>query len=103
MGILSGLLHGGGHDRLASRAQVRLPAGADCRLVSATISITNGAFYLPHAFGLLRIRQKLDEPTREQPKPFDYKTPDGYEFYLKLGVGERRRTLFQSKIEFWND
>ena len=46
----------------------------------------NGAFYLPHAFRFFsRFGQKLEEPTREQAKPFDYKTPDGYAFYLNLG------------------
>jgi len=64
----------------------------------------NGAFYLAHAFRFLSgFGQRLDEPTREQPKPFDYKTPDGYEFYLKLGpltnVDER---YFKGKIEFWD-
>ena len=64
----------------------------------------NGAFYLAHAFRFLSaFGQTLEEPTREQPKPFDYKTPDGYEFYLKIGplanVDERH---FKGKIEFWD-
>ncbi|HKI72731.1 MAG TPA: CocE/NonD family hydrolase [Verrucomicrobiae bacterium] len=65
----------------------------------------NGAFYLPHAFGFFSgFGQKLDEPTREQPKPFDYKTPDGYEFYLKLGpLANADKLYFKGKIEFWND
>src|SRR5580658_3857770 len=42
----------------------------------------NGAFYLPHAFRFLAgFGQKLEDPTRESPKPSDFKTPDGYEFY----------------------
>src|SRR6185436_21037989 len=46
----------------------------------------NGALYLPHAFRFLGVfEQRLDEPTREQSKPFDFKTPDGYDFYLRLG------------------
>src|SRR3954463_15268932 len=46
----------------------------------------NGVFYLPHAFRFLgQFEQKLAEPVREQPKPFDFKTPDGYDFYLRLG------------------
>jgi len=65
----------------------------------------NGAFYLPHAFGFFSgFGQKLDEPTREQPKPFDYKTPDGYEFYLKLGpLANADKLYFKGRIEFWND
>ncbi len=63
----------------------------------------NGAFYMPHAFNWLsEFGQRLDEPTRDKPKPFDYKTPDGYEFYLKLGpISNIERTLFKGKIEFW--
>ncbi|HEV2970521.1 MAG TPA: CocE/NonD family hydrolase [Pirellulales bacterium] len=65
----------------------------------------NGAFYLPHAFRWLsRFGQKLEEPTREEPKPFDYKTPDGYEFYLNLGpLGNIDKSLFKGKIEFWDE
>jgi putative CocE/NonD family hydrolase len=63
----------------------------------------NGAFYLPHAFRFLSsFGQKLEEPTRETSKPFDFKTPDGYEFYLKLGPLENADKLhFKNKIEFW--
>jgi len=63
----------------------------------------NGVFYLPHAFGFLSgFGQKLDEPTRENPKPFDFKTPDGYEFYLKMGPLENAdKNFFNGRIEFW--
>jgi putative CocE/NonD family hydrolase len=65
----------------------------------------NGVFYLPHAFRFLSgFGQKLDEPTREQPKPFDYKTPDGYEFYLNLGpLSNADSRYFHGKIEFWDE
>ena len=65
----------------------------------------NGAFYLPHAFNFLsRFGQKLEEPTREQAKPFDYKTPDGYEFYLNLGpLANADTRYFKGKIEFWDE
>ncbi len=65
----------------------------------------NGAFYLPHAFGFFAaFGQKLDEPTREAPKPFDYKTPDGYEFFLKLGsLANADKLHFKGKIGFWNE
>lgn len=65
----------------------------------------NGAFYLPHAFGFLAgFGQKLEDPTREQPRPFDYRTPDGYEFYLKLGsLANADKLFFKGKIEFWDD
>ena len=65
----------------------------------------NGVLYLPHAFRFLSgFGQKLEEPTREQPKPFDYKTPDGYDFYLNLGpLSNADAKYFHGKIEFWDE
>ncbi len=65
----------------------------------------NGTFYLPHAFGFLSgFGQKLEEPTREQPKPFDYRTSDGYEFFLKAGpLANLDKLHFKGKIEFWSE
>jgi hypothetical protein len=65
----------------------------------------NGTFYLPHAFGFLSgFGQKLDEPMREGPKRFDYKTPDGYDFYLNLGpLANADKIFFKGKIEFWDE
>jgi putative CocE/NonD family hydrolase len=65
----------------------------------------NGAFYLPHAFGFFSgFGQRLEEPTRQQSKPFDYKTPDGYEFFLNLGpLANANKLFFKGKIEFWDD
>jgi putative CocE/NonD family hydrolase len=65
----------------------------------------NGTFYLPHAFGFLSgFGQKLEDPTREQTKPFDFKTPDGYEFYLKMGpLANADKLFFKGKIEFWSE
>ena len=64
----------------------------------------NGALYLPHAFGFLSwFEQKLDKPTRDEPKRFDYETPDGYAFYLKLGpLGNADSRYFKGKIDYWN-
>ena len=65
----------------------------------------NGTLYLPHAFRFLSgFGQKLDEPTRENPRPFDYKTQDGYDFYLNLGpLSNADKIYFHNKIEFWDD
>lgn len=65
----------------------------------------NGTFYLPHAFGFLAsFGQKLEHPTRESPKPFDYTTPNGYEFFLNLGsLANADRRYFQGRIAFWNE
>jgi uncharacterized protein len=65
----------------------------------------NGAFYLPHAFGFLSgFGQTLEKPTRENPKPFDYETPDGYQFFLHLGsLANVDPLYFKGKIVFWDD
>jgi putative CocE/NonD family hydrolase len=65
----------------------------------------NGAFYLAHAFGFFSgFGQKLDEPMREQAKPFDYKTPDGYDFFLKLGpLANADKFHFNGRIGFWSE
>jgi uncharacterized protein len=65
----------------------------------------NGAFYLAHAFRFLsRFEQKLEKPTREQPKPFDYETPDGYEFYRNLGpLANVDTKVFKGSIAYWNE
>ena len=65
----------------------------------------NGALYLPHAFNFLgNFEQRLAKPTREDAKPFDYETPDGYEFYLNLGpLANADSRFFKGAIPFWND
>jgi putative CocE/NonD family hydrolase len=65
----------------------------------------NGAFYLPHAFRFFSsFGQTLEEPTRERPKPFDFKTPDGYEFYLKIGpLSNIDKLHFKGRISFWKE
>ena len=65
----------------------------------------NGALHLAAAFGFYsRFEQKLEKPTRESPKPFDFETPDGYEFFLNLGpLANADERFFKGKIPFWND
>ncbi|HZZ73214.1 MAG TPA: CocE/NonD family hydrolase [Pirellulales bacterium] len=65
----------------------------------------NGALYLPHAFGWLSsFGQHVDDPLRQQPRPFDFKTPNGYEFYLQMGPLQNADKLyFHGKIDFWDD
>ncbi|HET6247556.1 MAG TPA: CocE/NonD family hydrolase [Tepidisphaeraceae bacterium] len=65
----------------------------------------NGTFSLVHAFGFLSsFGQKLEEPTREGPKRFDYKTPDGYDFYLNLGpLANADAKFFKGRIEYWDE
>lgn len=65
----------------------------------------NGAFYLAHAFRFFsNFGQQLEEPTRMQARPFDYRTPDGYEFYLNIGpLPNVDRLHFKNRIQFWSE
>lgn len=65
----------------------------------------NGAFFLPHAFNFLAtFGQTLDDPKYEDPRPFRHGTPDGYEFFLRMGALANADTLhFKGKIDFWSD
>ncbi|MFO0790676.1 MAG: CocE/NonD family hydrolase [Pirellulales bacterium] len=65
----------------------------------------NGALFLNDGFGYLAtFEQKLENPKREMAKPFDYKTPDGYEFYLNLGsLPNADKKYFKGKAPFWTE
>ena len=65
----------------------------------------NGTLYLPHAFNFLSwFEQKVEKPTREQARRFDYETPNGYEFYQQLGsLANADTRFFKGKIAFWNE
>ena len=64
-----------------------------------------GAFYLAHTFGFMSgFEQKLEKPTREDIKRFDFETPNGYEFFLNLGpLANADARYFKGKIAFWNE
>ena len=65
----------------------------------------NGVVYLPHGFGFLSaFEQRLQKPTRESPKPFDYETPNGYEFFLSLGsLSNAEDRFFKGSVPYWNE
>ncbi len=65
----------------------------------------NGALYLAHSFRFLSFfGQPLKKPTRQLPMPFDYETPNGYEFYLNLGpLDEVEQKHFEKGIIFWDE
>jgi putative CocE/NonD family hydrolase len=64
----------------------------------------NGAMLLPHAFdfyaGFGRPRPK---PTSERGPGFDHGTPDGYEFFLRLGaLRNANPRFFHDSVAFWD-
>lgn len=63
----------------------------------------HGAFFLPHTFGFFAtFGKERTQPTTEWGKRFDYKTPDGYQFYLDLGpLKNIEEKYFKGEIPFW--
>ena len=65
----------------------------------------NGAFYLAHAFGFLTSfgRPRPNPTTRFHPA-FEFPTPDGYDFFLKMGsLQEANAKYLKNKVPFWNE
>ncbi len=104
--LLSRLLYGGRHDRLSSRAEMRLAPGADLPIgSSATIFTTTARFIWPTVSASFPASDRSSKiRRRERAKPFDFKTPDGYEFYLNLGpLANADKLYFKGKIAFWDE
>jgi putative CocE/NonD family hydrolase len=64
----------------------------------------NGAFYLAHAFGFLSsFGYPRAEPTKSWERHFEFPTPDGYDFYLKLGpLANANKLYLKGEVSFWN-
>lgn len=64
----------------------------------------HGAFILPLAFNFFSVfGQPREELTTKWPERFDFKTPDGYQFFLDLGpLKNANERHFEGKIDFWN-
>ena len=65
----------------------------------------NGAFFLAHMFNWMsrsgRPRVGLTKAFRSS---FDYGTPDGYQFYLRMGpVARANEKYLKGEIPFWNE
>lgn len=65
----------------------------------------NGAFFLPHAFNFLA----SFAPPRPQPTPtgnpaFQHGTPDGYDFFLRMGpLKNADARYYKGQVAFWKD
>jgi putative CocE/NonD family hydrolase len=65
----------------------------------------NGVLWLPHLFNFIanfgRTRQG---PTKKPVFPFEHDTPDGYDFFLRLGpLSNADRKYFKGSVPFWNE
>ena len=65
----------------------------------------NGALYLAHAFGFFSFFGRPEPGENEVPGPrFDYDTPDGYDFFLRMGpLGNADQKFFKGQIEWWRE
>jgi putative CocE/NonD family hydrolase len=65
----------------------------------------NGAFFLPHLFNFLgRFDRPRPYPVKKFEAKFDHGTPDGYDFFLKLGpLNEAGERHFKGQVAFWDE
>src|SRR6202008_4843606 len=63
----------------------------------------NGALFLPHIFNFMaRFGRPRPEPTKKFNPTFDHDTPDGYDYFLKLGpLSETGAKFFKGEAAFW--
>src|SRR5262245_46029574 len=65
---------------------------------------SGGAFQLMYAFAWMSDNARArSAPTDQPPGRFDYGTPDGYDFFLRLGSAARAREFFADDVPTWND
>jgi putative CocE/NonD family hydrolase len=65
----------------------------------------NGALFLAHSFGFLSGFGRPKTGENEVPGPsFDFGTPDGYDFFLRMGpLGNADKEFFKGQIEYWQE
>ena len=64
----------------------------------------HGALLLPHAFDFYwAFGWPRPQPSRQDFHPTDFGTPDGYEFFLRLGpLANANRRFFHDSVAFWD-
>jgi uncharacterized protein len=66
----------------------------------------NGALFLPHFFNFIaNFGKPRPEPSKKFPYlPFDHGTPDGYDFFLKMGpLANADKKFLKGQVAFWNE
>jgi len=65
----------------------------------------NGAFFLSQNFGFFHyFAQRAEDPLHEDLKPFNFQSPDGYDFYLRMGpLGNSDKVLFKGRVPEWTE
>jgi len=65
---------------------------------------SGGAFQLMYAFAWMSGNARArSAPTDKPIGPFDYGTPDGYDFFLRMGAAANARQFFADDVPTWND
>ncbi len=65
---------------------------------------SGGAFQLMYAFAWMSGNARARSAPTDQPiGPFDYGTPDGYDFFMRLGAAANARRFFADDVPTWND
>lgn len=65
----------------------------------------NGAFFLSQNFNFFYVFAQLaEDPLHEDLKPFNFKTPDGYDFFLRMGpLGNSDTLLLKGRSPEWTE
>ena len=65
----------------------------------------NGAFFLAQNFGFFySFAQRAEDPLHEDLKPFNFKTPDGYDFFLRMGpLANSDKVLLKGRSPEWRE
>lgn len=65
----------------------------------------NGALFLPHMFNFMaNFGRPRPEPTKKFNYRFDHETPDGYDFFLRLGpLANANAKYFKDDVAFWTE
>lgn len=64
----------------------------------------NGAFFLSQNFGFFHsFAQRTEDPLHEDLKPFNFKTPDGYDFFLRMGPLANSVKLLKNLGASWSE
>jgi uncharacterized protein len=65
----------------------------------------NGAFFLSQNFGFFYFfAQRAEDPLHEELKPFNFKTPDAYDFFLRMGSLENsEKILLKGRSPEWKE
>ena len=66
----------------------------------------NGAFFLPHCFNFMAIfgRPRPEPTSKPKRERFDHGTPDGYDFFLRMGpIANADAQFLKGDIPFWTE